>query len=145
MWTISESICLMLLMIASVWDIWRREIPVYMIGGSGMLSLIYCVMGKGTDILLVGGGILVGVFFLIISKVTEEGMGYGDSLLILVLGCFLGFWDLLFVLSISFFLLLCVLIPVLWMKKMSRNYALPFLPFLTGGYLCFLLMGGVGS
>ena len=145
MWTVSESICMAILLIASVWDIWRREIPVYLIIGSGILSAAYCVLEEGTDLLLVIGGICVGVFFLIISKVTEEGMGYGDSLFILVLGIFLGFWDVLFVLSISFFLLLCVLIPVLWMKRMSRSCTLPFLPFLAGGYLCVLFMGGMGS
>jgi len=49
------------------------------------------------------------------------------------------------VLSVTFFLLVCVSVPVLCIEKMSRKYTLPFLPFLAGGYVCFLLMGGVNS
>lgn len=145
MWTVSEWICLGILLLSSIWDIRRREIPVYLIIGSMILSTVYIVFGQGMDYLLAAGGTVVGIVFLLISKVTEEGVGYGDSLIILVLGSYLGFWNILFVLSVSFFLLLCILIPVLWMKKMSRKCTLPFLPFLLGGYVCFLLVGGVGS
>ena len=145
MWAVSEWICLSILLILSIWDIRRREIPVYLIVGSMILSAVYLILGKETDYLLAAGGTVVGIVFLIISKVTEEGVGYGDSLSILVVGSYLGFWNILFVLSVSFFLLLCILIPFLWIKKMSKKCTLPFLPFLMGGYLCFLLVGGVGS
>ena len=39
-------------------------------------------------------GIGVGVLFLLVSKVTEEAIGYGDSVAIMILGGYLGFWKL---------------------------------------------------
>lgn len=145
MWTVSECICLWLLIIAAIRDIQVRKVSVYILLGSGILCILYHLTQRQMSIWIVLGGALVGAAFLIISKVTREGIGYGDSFGILVLGVFLGFWSILIVLSMAFFLLLVVLIPLLLRKKMSRTYTLPFLPFLAGGYLGFLLMGGVSG
>ena len=43
-------------------------------------------------------GIGVGVLFLLVSKVTEEAIGYGDSVAIMILGGYLGFWKVVGVL-----------------------------------------------
>ena len=142
MWKISEIVSLGILSTLAVSDIRKREIPVYAVWCSGILSAIYYLTGERKSMWLLAGGVLVGICFLIISRITREGIGYGDSLAILVLGSFLGFWNILTVMAFTFFLMLCVLIPVLWKKKMSRTYTLPFLPFLAAGYLCFLIAGG---
>ena len=145
MWTIDKVICLLFLIIVAVRDIQMRKISIYALITGGILSVLYQVIEGKMDILLILGGVLTGGMFLLISKVTGEGVGYGDSFLILVLGIYLGFYQLLIVLSAAFFLLLCVSLPVLWFKKMSGKCTVPFLPFLTGGYLCFVLTGGIGS
>ena len=145
MWTIDKVICLLFLIIVAVRDIQIKRISLCALITGGILSLIYQVFLGKMDLLLILGGVLTGGVFLLISKVTREGVGYGDSFLILILGIYLGFYQLLMVLSMAFFLLLCVSVPVLWLKKMSRKYTLPFLPFLTGGYLCFILTGGINS
>lgn len=142
MWAMSEIICLLSLAVISVRDIQTRKVSVYLLLAAGVSSVVYQVcMGK-MEWQLVLAGAAVGIGFLIISKLSDEGIGYGDSLAIMILGIYLGLWNLLLVLAAAFFLLLCVMIPVLWRKRMSRKCALPFFPFLTGGYLCFLLMGG---
>lgn len=46
--------------------------------------------------------ILTGFLFMGISRLTEEKIGYGDSLLIIVLGTFLGMWKLLILLLGAF-------------------------------------------
>lgn len=145
MWTIDQGICLLYLVMVSVRDIQVKRISVYALLLGGVLSVTYQFMEGRMNNWLTIGGILVGTGFLLVSKVTHEGMGYGDSWLILILGSYLGIWQLFMVLSVAFFLLLCVSIPALWIRKMSRSYTLPFLPFLTGGYLCFLLTGGVSN
>ena len=46
------------------------------------------------DLAGICAGIGVGVLFLLVSKVTEEAIGYGDSVAIMILGGYLGFWKL---------------------------------------------------
>ena len=145
MWSINEGICLLFLIIIAVRDIQTREISVVALVLGLFFSVGYHIVTRRMDVWSIFGGIFVGCIFMILSKVTKEGMGYGDSFVILILGIYLGFFDLLLVLSMTFFLLLCVSIPTLYIRKMSRTYTLPFLPFLAGGYICFWLMGGVNS
>ena len=74
--------------------------------------------------------------------------------MILLLGIYLGIWKLLIVLSGAFFLLTLAAVVLLsyysirgkgmaqgtvGMKKISRKYALPFYPFLTCGYILYLV------
>lgn len=148
MWTMTEYIFLVILIVMAVRDIKSRNVPVWILGVSMIIMICYVgyqiITGNINYCLTFAGGI-VGVFFLIMSKITEEAVGYGDSFVVLFLGIILGFWNILFVLSSAFLLLLCVTIPLLWKKKMSRKVALPFLPFLAGGYLSFLIMGGMNG
>lgn len=140
MWKVNEVICLLILLFFSIMDIQMRKVSVYMLAAAGAGSILYQLLAGKMNLWLLAGGCLIGVSFVLLSKITDEGIGYGDSIGILVLGIFLGFWRVLTVISTAFFLLLCVLIPVMWKKRMSRKAALPFYPFLTGGYLCLMIM-----
>lgn len=139
---ISDGIWLLLLILLSFLDIKDRQVPGCLLYGAGIYSLIYQVMSDGRDIFLIFGGIIIGCIFIFISKITEEGLGYGDSYGILMLGIYLGMWKILSVLLIAFSLLLCISILFMWKKRMNRKIAIPFFPFLTGGYFLFILMGG---
>lgn len=74
---------------------------------------------SGTDgkcrLEIVGGRWIKRHIILWISKITNEAIGYGDSLAILILGIYLGIWGLLEVLMTAFFILgiiglICVVI-----------------------------------
>ena len=140
---IMEGCFLLFLIVIAVRDIQTRKITTAALILGGLISIAEQLLIKRMDFLMVLGGAAIGVVCIIISKVTKEGVGYGDSLVILILGIYLGFYNLLIVLSTTFFLLLCVSIPALCFRRMSRTYALPFLPFLTCGYILVLLMGGM--
>lgn len=136
---ISQMICLGILVIISVIDTKWRKIPVCILAGMIIGALAYqCFWCKG-DIVLIVGGIAVGGVFLIVSRITKEGMGYGDSLGILGLGIYLGLWKLLEILAGAFFLLALSGIFVLAAKRMSRKCALPFYPFLTAAYMVWVI------
>lgn len=143
MWTISNLVCFFILVVLSLKDIQTHQVSVPALAASASAGVIYHLVSREMDAILILGGILVGVLFLGLSKVTGEGIGYGDSVGILVLGSYLGIWGILVVTAIAFLLLACVVIPVLWTKKMSRKCAIPFYPFLTLGYVGMILMGGV--
>ena len=140
-----EISCLLFLITASVKDIQTRKVSVLLLAAAGLLGVIYQIYSGEMSLIEILGGAAVGGIFLLISKVTREGLGYGDSIGIGILGIYLGFLRVLTVISITFFLLLCMSIPILWKKKLSKRYGLPFYPFLTAGYLCLIWMEGIAG
>ncbi len=144
MWEVDRILCLGILLVFSVIDVRRRCLPTVLLAVCGLAVICYRLFICRLDLWLVFGGVLTGACFLLLSRVTKEGVGYADSLLILILGIYLGLWRLLELLSAAFFLLFLAAVPLLAFKKMSRKYRLPFLPFLTGGCLIlFLAEGGI--
>lgn len=141
MWAVSEIICLGSLAGLSVTDIYYRKVSGEILAMGAVGALVYQLCFRQEDLWIVGGGIAVGIFFLFVSRITKEGLGYGDSLAILILGLYMGIWKLLSVLSGAFVLLTVGAIIMLSTKKMSRKYTLPFFPFLTAGYVLYLLGG----
>ena len=90
------------------------------------------------DLAGICAGIGVGVLFLLVSKVTEEAIGYGDSVAIMIL----GFWKVVGVLAAAFFTSgVCSVI----LAFRGRVKTMPFFPFLTLGYILMLAeqRGGV--
>ena len=139
---VSKWILMIFLVIVSIEDARKRRIPALWLWSACLGVVIYRILVPNLNIWMIAGGIAAGIFFLVISRITEEGLGYGDSIGILILGIYLGFWNLMSVLSIAFLLLFCVTVPVLWRKKMSGKVRFPFFPFLTAGYMIYAAMEG---
>lgn len=133
---------LCVLFLFSYIDIRLRKVPVWLLYLTGTVALIYQGMFLEMELWLLLGGTGIGVFFLFVSKITEEGIGYGDSWGILILGMYLGLWELIGILLTGFFLLAVFSGVVFLRKKMPGKSTLPFYPFLTGGYLTVLLIQG---
>ena len=143
MWTLSQMVCQMILVCLSVSDIYFRKIPAEILLLTNLAAVIYQIMIGQMDPWLIAGGAAVGGVFLYISKVTCEGIGYGDSWAILILGIFLVIWKLMEVLAGAFFILSLASVFFLARKKMSRKQSIPFFPFLAIGYLLQVLAGGM--
>ncbi len=144
MWHISNIMGLLLLFIFSYIDIRLRKVPVRLLIFSNMAAFAHHLIFRDINLWVLTGGILVGALFLFVSKATNEEVGYGDSWGILILGTYMGIWGLLEVLSIAFLFLGAAAGIVLCNKRMSRKCALPFFPFLTGGYIVTLMLRGGG-
>ena len=93
--------------------------------------------------LAVGGGILFAIAFgyELISK--REGMGGGDIKLLAMIGGFLGWKSLLFVLLVSSFFGALVGITAMIIKKQDMKYAVPFGPFLSAAAVAYFFWGDV--
>lgn len=137
---VSQIVCMGILIIVSIIDLKYRKIPAGILAAVSGGAFIYQCLCRREDVILIAGGIGIGVFFLYISRVTRESIGYGDSLGILSLGIYLGMWKLLEILAGAFFLLALCGIVVLIRKKMSRKSALPFYPFLALSYMICLIV-----
>src|SRR5699024_180652 len=94
-WFLCRIVFALYLVILTVMDLKRRKLKlsVLLAGGIFIAAGVFCSSGVSPVYLAAGGA--VGAVFLGISKITEESFGYGDSILILIMGCFIGFWDIL--------------------------------------------------
>lgn len=137
----SKVICLCYLGVLAVEDIRKRRIPVWLLGISAVSALVYQGIEREIPAVLWLSGAAVGIIFLIISKVTEEALGYGDSVLIGILGIYLGIWQLICLLVTAFFLAALYAVIIMMRHKFRKKAAFPFVPFLGTAYVIVLAAG----
>jgi leader peptidase (prepilin peptidase)/N-methyltransferase len=91
--------------------------------------------------LLIGGGVLftIALVYELISK--REGMGGGDIKLLAMIGGFLGWKSLMFILLFSSFSGAIVGVTAMIIKKQDMKYAVPFGPFLSAAAVAYLFWG----
>lgn len=140
MFTVSQALCALFLTVLSVLDIRYRQVPLMLLIAGGCFALICRGIQGDMDIRIAAGGMLVGVVFLVISKVTGEAFGYGDSILITVLGLYLGIWEVLELLFLAFMMAAVFSILGLCLHRFSRKLSFPFMPFLALAYLGVLVL-----
>lgn len=85
--------------------------------------------------------LLPGIFFLIFAKVTREKIGFGDGIILLILGNFFNTDQIWYVLQGALVLLMIFSILLLCTKRASGNCQIPFLPFL---WLSQTILWGMG-
>ena len=91
--------------------------------------------------LLIGGGVLFAIAFVYELLTKREGMGGGDIKLLAMIGGFLGWKSLIFVLLVSSFTGAIVGITAMIIKKQDMKYAVPFGPFLSAAAVAYLFWG----
>ena len=130
LWMFFQAVIAVYLLILSVIDIRWKKVSVrslLILLAIAVLCQVLC--SKGELGMMVAGGLCGGVF-LFLSWFTQESFGYGDSILILILGILSGGWNLLYG---------GIMIA---RKKYTRKISFPFIPFLTVAYLGGMI-GGV--
>ncbi|MBE5842512.1 MAG: prepilin peptidase [Butyrivibrio sp.] len=133
---------LVLLVIASIEDVRKREISGALLLGLAVVSLvcsvfsIYRGQNTGFDAVM---SLLPGAFVMLLAWITREGIGYGDGLLLLAMGPVIGFGGLVMGLVIAFFASGVLSIILMIFKKVGKRYSFPFVPFMTVGMVvsCF--------
>lgn len=131
---------LILLFPCTVTDIRKKEIPaVYVLGFTAVAFLINILSGHVSWInMLFGCGI--GAVFFLISLWTKEQIGYGDDMMILAVGVWLGGTMLTEIMTFSFLSASLVSIILLIISRKNKGRRLPFAPFLTfGTAICLIL------
>ena len=91
--------------------------------------------------LLIGGGVLFAIAFVYELLTKREGMGGGDIKLLAMVGGFLGWKSLIFILLFSSFSGVIVGITAMIIKKQDTKYAVPFGPFLSAAAVAYLFWG----
>ena len=125
----------MLLFILGIQDIKRKEISCWWL--ISILPLIVIELITPSEIALmerVFGGLL-GLIFVILSKVTKGQIGIGDGYVLCAIGVMLGISKSTILISYAFLLTLVVSIVLLVLFRWNRKKTIPFVPFLFLGYL----------
>lgn len=90
---------------------------------------------------MIGAGILYFVAVYYEALTGREGMGGGDVNLLAMLGAFLGWKSLLFILLVSSLLGAVVGVAIILVKRKDMRYAVPFGPFLCIAAVLYLFFG----
>ena len=91
--------------------------------------------------LLIGGGVLFLIAFVYELVTKREGMGGGDIKLLAMIGGFLGWKSLIFILLFSSFTGALVGVTLMIIKKQDMKYAVPFGPFLSAAAVAYIFWG----
>ena len=92
--------------------------------------------------LVIGGGVLFLIAFLYVLVRKTEGMGMGDVKLLAMIGAFLGWQGVVFVMLVSSILGTATGLSIILYKKGNLKYALPFGPFLSLAAVIYVFTGG---
>lgn len=132
---ISDGIILGLLILCSILDVRTKKIPIILLVGMSILVVIFMGVRMEQSTYSTLGGLLIGVVFCLISRLTREKIGYGDSWILLMLGGYLGWKKILVLMAAAFFLAgMFSVVGIIW-RKWNRTVSIPFVPFLTAAYI----------
>lgn len=134
-------ICLLLfLCVAAFMDVREKQISVlYVAAGSaaGVLLQIFLGTMRFSE---AAGGCLVGAAVLLIAFLTREQIGYGDGLVLVTTGVFLGVLENIILLLASLVIAVLAGVLLVRLKRIKRRQRIPFIPFLLAGYIFVLLL-----
>ena len=140
-WTLCQLLFAVYMIVLMLMDIkWKKLSLAALMSGFIILTAGF-LCGRNIHVMLLAAGAGVGIVFIVVSRVTEEAFGYGDSILILIMGGFIGFWNILSLLVAAFSMAALFSIFMLLRKKFHRKSAFPFVPFLTAAYIGGMIIG----
>lgn len=132
---IAEGIVLTFLIGCSVSDWRRKAISLWCLVLFSIITLCLCVLCQNVNVSQRVSGVVIGLVFFVISKCTKEALGYGDSWIILLLGCWLGGKELLQLLLAASLISAVASLFLLWKRGWKRKETIPFVPFLAMAYV----------
>lgn len=121
--------------ISSLTDLkWRKvykgTVAVYMI-----LAILGHIAGSPGSLAEIISRVIPGIFFLTVSWISRQSLGYGDSLLLAVCGISLGLWPCIWVAFTAFFWAGIWALVLYRFRNENRRKEFPFVPFLFFGFV----------
>jgi len=136
---ISNILVLFLLGFSSILDYKTRKISIVAVAtGFACGTVLQIIIGQ-LRIYEMAGGCVLGLIFLLVARLTGEAIGYGDGLILIATGAFLGIMNNLLLLTISLALAAVFSISLLVFKRMKKNKEIPFVPFMLGGFVIMVM------
>ena len=120
-------------------DFKYKMIPLWLSAVGAVLGLGFCIMEK-RDVESILWALVPGILALLFSKLTNEVMGYGDGIILIVLGIFLPLERMVSIGMLAFSIAGVVALLLLVIFRKKGSYRIPFVPFLAVAYItdCFI-------
>lgn len=128
------------LLVVSIFDIKEKAIPVLFLVVGGILAgvgAVYSVIVGEVSWYLPLLGMMPGAALLVIARITEK-MGYGDGIVLLMIGGLIGYRGSLLVLCMGSFFASIFCVVLLAVRKVKKHSRIPYVPFLTGAYWLYI-------
>ncbi|MBQ2900481.1 MAG: prepilin peptidase [Agathobacter sp.] len=119
--------------IQGVMDFKYKEIPLWFTLLGGVVGIVICVREERTvfEVLV---SCLPGLVVIFFSWMTKEIIGFGDGIVLLVMGFYLSLSQVLSVGMFAVFIAGIVALILLTVFQKGGSYRIPFIPFLTLAY-----------
>lgn len=133
---IAYVVCLLLLAVLAAEDIKEKKISI---------GIMLTALGFGLGYRIVFGAfywkdiiadLLPGTVLILLSFLTKESIGYGDGLLVMILGLWMGMWSAMAITGTG--MILAGLYGGFLLMKRKKDL-IPFVPFLLMGMEVFLI------
>lgn len=135
---ITGIVLFILMCITGAIDIHSRKIPLWclLIGAADAVAGLIEEALKGTGSITavsIAIDMLPGIMFLLISWTTNEKIGYGDGMMILIIGLIMHSQLCITAVAIGLVISSMFSVIMIFTKKMNLRTRIPFIPFLTIG------------
>lgn len=132
----AEGIAFIFLCICAFFDIRKKEIPLGLMISGMAASVGFCLwrIGEGgISVVQAGISLLPGLFFLLVGRCTKEKVGYGDGLMLTVIGLITGGYQCFAVLCSALVFSAVFGLVLLILHKAEKDSRVAFVPFLVIG------------
>ena len=120
----------LLLFLAGIEDVRKKEIRIIYIVAMGIVACVGCLFQQNHSWYGALGGALIGLCMLGISLLSEEQIGRGDGLVIAALGLFFGVRNTLGMVCFASLFMVPIALLIIVIKKEKKKIRLPFIPAL---------------
>ncbi len=127
------------MVVCAVTDIKRKELSMRLFALLGIIAATGCIWGQNREMLTVVAGVIPGILLIVLAKITEQSIGYGDGIILAELGLLTGAGKCMLILAAALAMAGIFSLIIVVVKKVDRRHRIPFVPFLAIAFLtsCF--------
>ena len=130
-----NGVIIVFLIPCTITDLKSKTIPIWWTVVFGISAMIYQIFWKKQKLEAILFSMIIGVTLLVAAKISNQRIGYGDGIIFLILGLWIGFWDGISLLFFSLILSSIISVYFIIVRRKGRDYRIPFIPFVTAAYI----------